>query len=708
MIEAPELLQFLEQEETRARDNTLDDQRAALLGFYNGEPYGDEEDGRSQLVTRDVAEVIDHMTVAVLRTMVSGDKVVEFEDSDHDDDSDEADQGQPQAGPEGQPAPQQPKRNPISAAQQATEAIHYLFMKKSNGYMVLHDSLKAGLLEKTGWAKSYPEAQPPKRKEHIVPAEMLGMMDAQEAEPVDPNNEEGDWHVAVHTPQPPKFCADAVPNEEILVSPDTRNLSVVPYIAHRTPKTISDIREMGFDVPDDVSGNDSYIDSNLTSAREPNRNQRSLMVERDGPNRKVWLLEEYTRFDVDGDGKSEFICVHRVGRTILKIEAVDEHPFNYWCPFPMPHRLVGQSMGDKVADIQRTNSVLLRNAMDSLYIGLAPRTFVNESAIGENTIDDLLTVRPNAVVRWKGSIKPETVTNQDTSATAFQAIEFMIGQRESRTGITRHNQGLDADTLNKTATGMALQTAAGEQIQEYVARNFAEMLVAPMFAKMYRQLREFGTPFPMRIDGQKVMVDPRTWPEEIDINVRVGLGSGRKDQRLMYRMQLLSIQQAGMAAGLQEVTPDKIYNNVKGLIEDSNLGDPNDYWGDPANSPPAQPKPDPEMAKAQADAALAAQKMQHDQQLSEAQLQMQAQESSLKLDTMRSTADQQAQLAREKAEFEASLAERTFIANATLAEQKQAHDLQMAREKHDHDLQIAAEAASAKVHQMKAGGDLAK
>lgn len=710
MIEAPELLQFLEQEETRARDNTLDDQRAALLGFYNGEPYGDEEDGRSQLVTRDVAEVVDHMTVAVLRTMVSGDKVVEFEDSDHDsDDDDESEESeQPQMGPDGQPVPQQPKRNPIGPAQQATEAIHYLFMKKSRGYSVLHDSLKAGLLEKTGWVKTYPEAQAPKRVEHIVPAEMLGMMEAQEAEPVDNDNEEGEWRVVVHQPQPPKFCVDAVPNEEILVSPDTRDLISTPYIAHRTQKTLSELREMGFEVTNDVSGSDSYIDSGLSSAREPNRNQMSTLVERDGANRKVWLLEEYTRFDVNEDGISEFICVHRAGREILKIEPVDKHPFEYWCPFPMPHRLVGQALADKVADIQRTNSVLLRNAMDSLYIGLAPRTYVNESAIGENTIDDLLTVRPNAVVRWKGSIKPETVSNQDTSATAFQAIEFMIGQRESRTGITRHNQGLDADTLNKTATGMALQTAAGEQIQEYVARNFAEMLVAPLFAKMYRQLREYGKPFPMRIDGQKIMVDPSTWPEEIDINVRVGLGSGRKDQRLQYRMELLSIQQAGMAAGLQEVTPDKIYNNVKGLIEDCNLGDPNDYWGDPANSPPAPPRPDPAMAKAQADAALAAQKMQHDQQVSAAQLQMQAQEASLKLDTMRSTADQQAELARQKAAFEADLAERTFVANATLAEQRQAHDLQMAREKHDHDLALSKAASEAKVHQMKAGGDLAK
>ena len=55
MIDNPELLVFLEAEADRAHDDTLGEARAALLSFYNGEPYGDEEEGRSQLVTRDVA-----------------------------------------------------------------------------------------------------------------------------------------------------------------------------------------------------------------------------------------------------------------------------------------------------------------------------------------------------------------------------------------------------------------------------------------------------------------------------------------------------------------------------------------------------------------------------------------------------------------------------------------------------------------------------
>lgn len=709
MIDAPELLSFLGQEEVRARDTTLDDQRTALLQFYNGEPYGDEEDGRSQLVTRDVAEVVDHMTVNVMRVLVSGDKVVEFEDSDHDNDNDEPEEEQQEAMGQPEQPGQPPKPRPISMAQQATEAVNYLFMKKSNGYQVIHDSAKAGLMEKTGWVKTWPEPQPPKRKIHHVPAEALSLIENKiAAEPLDPNDEGGMWAVAVPDEQPPKFCTMAVPNEEVLVAPDARDLGPeLAYIAHRTPKTLSDIKAMGYDVEglSDESDGAGWIDAGLATARNATRSWDGRTIyDRDGPMQRVWLLEEYPLFDLNGDGIAERLRVHRVGHTILSTEPVDDHPFEYWCPFPMQHRLVGQALSDKVADIQRTNSVLLRNAMDALYIGLSPRTFVHEDSIGESTIDDLLTVRPNAVIRWKGANKPETLANQDTSATAFQAIEFMIGQRESRTGITRMNQGLQADTLNKTATGTSMMMAAGKEIEEYVVRNYAEMLLAPLFAKMYRQLREHGKPFKMRIDGQLTEIDPTKWPEEIDINVRVGLGSGRKEQRLMYRMQLLGIQQQAMMAGLPIVTPEHIFNNIRGLIEDSNLGNPTDFVQDPVMAGPQQPKPDPEMAKVQQQGQLAQQKLQGDQQLAAAQHQTKAQQAEADIQIKAARTAHDAELAQQSAEFQARLANQKFAAEMALNQAKLNAQIELDQQAHEHSMAMA----EMKVSQDRAGGDLSK
>ena len=69
MIDDPELLRFLQTEESRAVDIELNAERQTALEFYRGDLFGDEIDGRSKLRTRDVAEVIDYMLASVLRTL---------------------------------------------------------------------------------------------------------------------------------------------------------------------------------------------------------------------------------------------------------------------------------------------------------------------------------------------------------------------------------------------------------------------------------------------------------------------------------------------------------------------------------------------------------------------------------------------------------------------------------------------------------------
>src|ERR1700749_3522889 len=70
---------FLRTEQERARDATLEDRRAVALDFYQGQPFGDEVEGRSQAVTRDVSEVVDFLTVGILGTIIASGKAVQFE-----------------------------------------------------------------------------------------------------------------------------------------------------------------------------------------------------------------------------------------------------------------------------------------------------------------------------------------------------------------------------------------------------------------------------------------------------------------------------------------------------------------------------------------------------------------------------------------------------------------------------------------------------
>lgn len=692
MIQAPELLSFLREEETRANSQTLSQERAVAIDYYNGEPFGDEVEGRSQLVTRDVAEVVDQQVISVLRTMVSGDHVVEF-DGEGDDGTD--------------------------YGQQATEAVQYQFMRKQSGYKVLHDSLKAGLLEKTGIVKSFAERKW-KLETVEVPAELL--IEYQESNPdniveqVPIDEFEALWRVKLRVEQPIQFREMAVPNEEFLIAPDARSLDGPEYKAHLVEKSIAELVEMGFplDVIDTLHG-DAPTSTTLSNARDADPVSNS--VQRSGLHRKVWLREEYVTYDMDGDGFAELICVHRVGSTILAIEEVDEQPFSGWTPFPMQHRFIGQSSADKTMDIQRTRSVMLRQAMDNLYLSNNPRTAVDEGGMTENTISDLLTVRPGGLVRFKNT-PPTPWTVPFVAGNAFEAMEMMTSEREARTGITRHNQGMNPDTLNKTLGGMAMLREAGDQVQEYIARNYAELLVAPMFGKRYRLMRKFGQPFSMKIDGKRVEIDPRMWPEEIDIGINVGLGTGRKEQRLAYRSQLLEIQKEAYAAGSPLVNEENIYNNVRGMIRDAALGTPSDYIVDPESLKDPEtgelpPRPDPAKAQAEAQAMVEIEKEKGKQAEQERQAQLKAEQAQIDGQIRLIDAQNNAEIKRESAALDAQIKRERAVEESLLAQERQEFEMGLAAERFEFDKEMARQKASAVSEQdsipaYRPGGDIAQ
>lgn len=710
-------INFLRSEQSRAIDTTLDDRRAVALDFYQGQPFGDEVEGRSQAVTRDVSEVVDFMAVGILGTIIASGKVVEFETEPEIDEQaaqqleQQAAQQPQQPSPDGQP-PAPPKPPMVDYGEQATAAVQYFFMRKQKGYRILHDALKAGLLEKSGIIKTYVEHQPPLHEEREALAGEIDMGDdgphiggvpVVQADPLDEGWEPGtpalNWRVKLAHPQPAKFCDIPIPNEFFRVAPDAIDLDDAIYVGECMPKTMSDLVKLGYD-PELLSTiwNDAPNDTIVEQARDAERGQsRQTIGQRQGADKLLWLSEEYPLYDLDGDGIAERLFVHRIGNQILKVMPVDEQPYSLWSPFPMQHRLIGQSMADKTMDIQRIRSVLLRQALDSLYLSNSPRTLVEESSITVDTVDDLLTVRPGALIRYK-STKPEPLQQLDTSATSFQAMEMMSSERESRTGVTRQSQGLNPDTLNKTATGMAMLQASSQQIELYVTRNFAEMIVAQIFAKRYRLMRKYGQPFRMKIEGKYTTVDPTKWPEEIDMSISVGLGTGNKDERIQLRMGLLGIQKEIRMAGSPMVGDEQIYQNVKRLVSDSGLGPASDYIIDPSEIPPQPPQPNPETLKVQADAmqsqaqlqsaheqAMAKLQIQQEQQQQEAQIKAQANQQDIQLRAAK--AAQESQLADAKAAKEAQLADNRQAFEMDLAERRFAFDQEMARKKHEQAVQ---------------------
>lgn len=679
-----EIVKLLREQAEQARSfyNTdLADRQANALDFYDNQPFGDEEEGRSQYIEPVVEQTIDDMVVDIMEAFVSGDRVVEFEAND------EASE---------------------AAAAQATETVHYLFMRRQRGYKVTLDWLQSGLVEILGVVKVCCIEEKKRSKEmQVVPTEALAFLD-EESVSAAQDNGDGTYTVEITTDKMVKrYETMPLPSEEFIFSSRMKTLDDKVYKAHVTTKTLSDLIEMGFDrelveslSTEQTTANNMMLGDQRENARWRDQNWQDS--DRSGTNKQVILYEEYDYLDIDGDGISELIRAFRVDDVLLSVEPWEEQPFVGFCPYPRAHRLVGKGLAEKVMPDQRVESVITRQMLDGLYATNSPRRWLPDESTGPSTIDDLLNVRPNAIIRGKGLQAPVNMSENFDLSKSLVVLERFSQRRQSRTGILELGKGMDKDALNDTASGQKQLAMAGEKQIRYVARNFGEAM-AEMFLKLMRLVRSHGEPLTIKIGKKFTPIDPREWPEEMDFSIRVGLGTNGKEQRIAQRMTLAQLQAQAFEAGTGLVTPKHLYNSADGIVRDMGLGDPSDYFADPESEDyqPPEPQQDPEIAKAQADQQMQAAKLQGDQQLAQQKLNMLEQEGALKIQLAREQASAQAELARDKAEFEAEMARARMQQEFELSQQRVAMEAQMAT----HKAGLAEQAALSK---NRPGGDLDK
>ncbi|HEY2110214.1 MAG TPA: hypothetical protein VGH25_00655, partial [Dongiaceae bacterium] len=227
--------------------------------------------------------------------------------------------------------------------------------------------------------------------------------------------------------------------------------------------------------------------------------------------------------------------------------------------------------------------------LDNMY-----RVNNGRSAIsGKVNIEDMLTVRPVGLVRMtdpnalpEGHIMP--LVTPPLGNMAYPLLEFLDAKQETRTGITRYNQGLDANSLNKTASGINTITGYAQQRQELIARNAGEMLVAGIFKSILELIcKHQQEPRIIRLRNKWVPMDPRAWSDQMDVTVTVGLGTGNKDQQLGHLMMILQTQQTAMqqlGPGNPLVNLGNIYNTLAKICENAGLKTADPYFSDPASA----------------------------------------------------------------------------------------------------------------------------
>jgi len=203
-------------------------------------------------------------------------------------------------------------------------------------------------------------------------------------------------------------------------------------------------------------------------------------------------------------------------------------------------------------------------------------------------MDDLLTSRPGGVVRTKQAPNQvmQPIQAQPISQQAFPLLEYLDTVREVRTGVTKYNQGLDSDSLNKTATGISAIMNQTQMRAELIARIFAETGVKDLFRKMFELSVKYQDKEKIiQLNNQYIPVMPTEWKNRFNVTIQVGLGTGTKEQQLIILNNILDKQlQAFNLQGQREfpmVSLKNIYNTLSKIVENAGLKTVDSYFINP-------------------------------------------------------------------------------------------------------------------------------
>ena len=592
--------------------SNLTSQRKKSMEYYMGEKLGTEIDGRSQVVSTDVADTIETILPNLLRIFTASDQVVKCEPVKSED---------------------------VPLADQATNYINYIFNKDNPGFTILYTWFKDALLEKNGIVKVYWDDSTSIEQEtyeNLNDQEYQLLLDDENVEIVEEESfldekmkaamnllaqqAEAQGQMVEEEPEPMlhnciikrtskggKVKVENVPPEEFLIQRTAKSIEDSTFVAHRVMKTRSDLIEMGFDreVVENLPTSNNILLNNERLTRLSDIDQTPLNEGSEDATQDIEIYECYVKTDYDGDGVAELrkvIVAGESGYEILSNMPCDNIPFCSLTPIIMPHRFYGRSVAELVEDVQLVKSTVMRQLLDNMYLTNNNRVAIMDGMVN---LDDLLTSRPGGVVRTKQP--PSQVMlpmqSQTISQQAFPLLEYLDTVRETRTGITRYNQGLDADSLNKTATGVNAIMTQSQMRMELIARVFAETGIKDLFRRIFEITCKYQDKERIvELNNQFIPVKPTEWRNKFNISIVVGLGSGSKEQQIVMLNNILERQlQAFQLQGNREypmVSLKNIYNSLSKIIENASLKNTENYFVNPDMgkqmvTPPPPPEPSP-------------------------------------------------------------------------------------------------------------------
>lgn len=523
----------------------------------------------SDLVSTDVADTIEWALPSLMKVFTGSDEVITIAGVTEEDDT---------------------------KAETMQELLVYQLQRQNKFFPILYNWMKDALITGMGIVKCYWERTEGFTTEQaVLNNESLQALIETGVNVTDIQGPDafGDFTV---TYQSPYYVKNAPKIENILISefiysPDAKSLEEANFVAHKRKVTMSYLRERE---AQGVYANIDAIkpDSGYSVVTDPVQdvigdNYNDIIGDEQKARQEVTIYECYTKIDVNNDGILEDMIITICGDTIIRMEQnyMGRHPFFAISPTKDPHRIwVKRSYAELIGELQDLKVALTRQIMQNVALTNDPKMLLDETAIN---IDDF--VQGRKVIRMKAGHSLHEVAMpmniSPLSPQTFTFLEWIEGQKENRTGITRYNQGLDANSLNKTATGISAILGQSSQRLELVARMFAETGLYELFRFMVSLNQKFiDQQTVIRLTNKEMKITPEDLDGSFDLIVNAGISISTKESTIMATQTLLTAIMQANAAGYMISTPENVYNLFKKWIESIGFKNYGDYITDPAIS----------------------------------------------------------------------------------------------------------------------------
>lgn len=576
MMTEKELAALIDQAERDSVTNSGDFNayNEKLFKYYQSEPFGDELEGRSQVVTSDVADIVESDMPSLVRVFLSGNDVVEFK---------------PTMGVD------------IAEAEEKNIFIPWILRNVKDSFRKQHGWLKQTEIQLLGvleYGIRDERKTKVKRYEGLSELELVQLVTELQKDPdvtkveivgqdIVNDDQGASYSVDIRlTSGTMEYFIENIANEDLILSRNAETKDDADIVGKRFRKSRGDLIAEGFDEELVRSLPTSTPDENSSAKQERYKRQGGDTEESDTinhwANELVQGCDVYAKVDYDEDGIPERRHIIKVGNVILENEQFDHVPYAITSSVLMPMSLVGKSRGEQGINTQRVQSVLTRNMLDNIYSVNNPGHIVNDDII---EIDDMLTQRPNRIIRSNGAIAGNILPLETPyiGDKALQVIQYMDSLQTRRTGTHLSSQGLDADSLHKeTATRFEGVEEAGKAKIELVARVIAET----GYRDLYEGLAWFAAHYQdeakeIYVLGKPMTIDPRNWKYDHRVEAVVGTGAGDNDKTLETLSGIYALQLQQKEQGSALTDDKKIYNTLEKIVKASGLHRPDKYFNNP-------------------------------------------------------------------------------------------------------------------------------